>query len=179
MSKKIKKVSEETIHKNPWSEYKHDVFEYPDGRIGNYYYLETPGGVMVVPILPDGRVILVQQYRYLAGRHSVEFPSGGIKQEMTLTQAATLELKEETGYDADELILVGEFEPSRGLLRDRIHVFMANVSEGGVPTHDDTEDIEIIARYPDQVEAMIRHNDIWDGETMAAWSLVRHQFITN
>lgn len=178
MSHKIKKISEEIIHKNPWHEYKHDTFEFPDGKPGNYYYLETPGGVMIVPVLPDGRIVLTRQSRYLADRHSIEFPGGGIKNGMTLTQAANLELKEETGYEAEELILVGEFEPSKGLIKDRMHIFIAQVGEQGNAKPDATEDIEIIARYPDEVEVMIRHNDIWDGETMAAWSLVRHQFIT-
>ncbi|OGH64947.1 MAG: hypothetical protein A2821_00525 [Candidatus Magasanikbacteria bacterium RIFCSPHIGHO2_01_FULL_41_23] len=178
MSRKIKKISEETIHKNPWCEYKHDEFKFSNGKAGDYYYLESRGGVMIVPVLPDGRIVLVRQYRYLTDRHSIEFPGGGIKNGMTLTQAANLELKEETGYDAEELILVGEFEPSKGLIKDRMHIFMAQVGEAGVSKPDETESMEIIARYPDEVEAMIRRNDIWDGETMAAWSLVRHQFIT-
>jgi ADP-ribose pyrophosphatase len=177
MQQKIKKIAETVIDTNAWHEYKHDVFEYPDGTEGNYFYIQTHGGVMVVPVLPDGRLVLVNQYRYLAGRHSSEFPGGGIKNGATIIQAATLELKEETGYDADEIIHVGEFEPSKGLIKDRMHIFIAYVGEAGTKKPDTTEDIEIMARYPDEVEDMVRRNDIWDGETLAAWSLVRHQFI--
>lgn len=177
MIKKFKKNSEEILHQNPWYAYKHDVFEFPDGTTGNYYYLESPGAAMVVPILPDGRMVLVRQYRYLLDKFSVEFPAGGIKIGHNARQTAAIELKEETGYDAEELISVAEFEPNNGFMKDRMHVFLARLSENtpGMASPEATEDIELIIRHPDEIEAMIQAGDIWDGETLAAWTLVKHR----
>lgn len=175
MIKKPKKISEEIIHKNPWYVYKHDTYELSNGEIGNYYYSETPGSAMVVPVLPDGRIVLVRQYRYLNGKTSVEFPGGGIRAGESARQTAGIELKEETGYDVDELVAVGEFEPDNGFVKDRAHIFLAQVSQEKEPAPEPSEQIEVLARYPDEVEAMIQSNDIWDGQTLAAWSLVKHR----
>ncbi|MBP7992279.1 MAG: NUDIX hydrolase [Candidatus Magasanikbacteria bacterium] len=177
MIKKFKKISEEVLHQNPWYAYKHDVFEGNDGIQGEYFYAETPGGVMVVPVLPSGRIVLVRQYRYLMGKAGMEFPGGGIKVGQTARQAAGIELKEETGYDAEELISVAEFEPSKGVIKDTMNIFLAKISqeEPEQAKPELTEAIEVLARFPDEIEAMIQAGDIWDGETLAAWALVKHR----
>lgn len=179
MIKKFIKISEEVLHKNPWYEYKHDTFEFPGGTQGDYYYLESPGAAMVVPLLPSGRIVLVRQFRYLQQKTGIEFPGGGIKSSQSPRQTAGVELKEETGYDADELISVGEFEPDNGFVKDRMHVFVAKVSQEdpGATNRDPSEEIEVLARFPDEIDDMIQSGDIWDGETLAVWAMVRHRFI--
>ena len=177
MIKKYKKISEEILHQNPWYAYKHDVFEFSDGKHGDYFYLESTGASMTVPVLPDGRIVLIRQYRYLADKFSLEFPAGGIKSGYTARQTAAIELKEETGYDAEEYISVAEFEPNNGFMKDKMHVFLAKLSaeEPGEAKPEVTEEIEVSIRYPDEIDAMIKTGDIWDGQTLAAWALVRHR----
>ena len=177
MIKKFKKISEEVLHQNPWYAYKHDVFEFPNGKQGDYFYLESPGASMTVPVLPDGRIVLIRQYRYLVDKFSLEFPAGGIKSGQTARQTAAIELKEETGYDAEELISVAEFEPNNGFMKDKMHVFLAKLStqEPGEAKPEATEEIEVSIRYPDEIDTMIQAGDIWDGETLAAWALVKHR----
>ncbi len=177
MIKKYKKISEEVLHQNKWYAYKHDLYELPEGGQGEYFYSETNGGVLVVPVLPSGRIVLVRQYRYLMDRAGIEFPGGGIEAGQTARQAAAIELKQETGYDVTDLISIGEFEPSKGLIKDQMHIFLAKLSaeEPGISHQDQTETIELFARYPDEIEAMIQSGDIWDGETLAAWALVKHR----
>lgn len=179
MIKKFIKISEEVLHKNSWYEYKHDTFEFPGGTQGDYYYLESPGAAMVVPLLPSGRIVLVRQFRYLQQKTGIEFPGGGIKSPQSPRQTAGVELKEETGYDADELISVGEFEPDNGFVKDRMHVFVAKVSQEdpGATNREPSEEIEVLARFPDEIDNMIQSGDIWDGETLAVWAMVRHRFI--
>lgn len=177
MVSRLKKISEETLHENPWWKYKHDVYEKPDGTKGDYFYAETPGMVLLVPVLEDGRIILVQQYRYLVGRTGIEFPGGGIKPGTELSRAAADELREETGCTASDLILAGTFEQAVGFGKDRAHVFVAHVDTIGHTDPDSSEAFELVYRHPDEVEDMIRRNDIWDAGTMAAWSLVRHHFV--
>ena len=106
MTKQYKKISEETLHTNPWWTYKHDIYQTPTGKQGDYYYGVTPGNAMIIPILEDGRIILVLQERYLMGRQSTEFPCGGKKEGQSFQDTAKQELFEETGLTATSLRLV-------------------------------------------------------------------------
>lgn len=174
----LKKLSEETIHQNPWWAYKHDVFANGQGRQGDYYYGETKAGMaMVVPVLPDGRLVLVLQYRYLDDKQSIEFPAGGIGDDGSALEAAKRELLEETGCLAEDYVKLGEFQASNGLLKDKSHVFLAQVIEQKPARPDEGEEIEVIYRRPDEVDEMVKKNEIWDGQTLAAWALVHHHFL--
>jgi len=178
MSKHAKKISEEIIHQNPWWQYKHDVFENSHGLKGEYYYGETKAGMaIVVPVLSDDCIVLVLQYRYLDDKQSIEFPAGGIGEDNSPLEAAKRELFEETGCIADDYVKLGEFQASNGILRDKSHVFLAQVVEQKEAQPDETEELEVIYRRPDEIDEMIRKNEIWDGQTMAAWALVHHLFL--
>lgn len=176
MPRHLRKISEEVLHENPWWRYKHDIYEKPNGIEGDYFYGQTNGVVMMVPILPDGRIVLTLQHRYLCDKQSIEFPAGGIGIDKSPSQAAVRELLEETGCIPKEMIKVGEFEPSNGLIRDTCHVFIVYVASQVSQELDETEEIELMYRFPDEVDEMIRKNEIWDGETMATWALVQHYF---
>ncbi len=177
MPKHLKKLSEESLHKNPWWEYKHDTYELPNGETGDYYYAQFSGMCITVPVLEDGRIVLCLQHRYLAGKQSIEFPGGGIIADMDLTENARRELYEETGCIADHMLKVGVFEPANGYAKDTTHVFIAQVAEmRALPEADAAEEFEVLIRRPDEIDRMVRNNEIWDGETLAVWAMVRHHF---
>ncbi|MDO8509749.1 MAG: NUDIX hydrolase [bacterium] len=177
MTKHFKKMSEEIIHQNPWWEYKHDVFEYPDGEQSDYYYGQNHGSVMVIPMLDDGRLVLVSQYRYLRGKINIEFPRGGIGEGEPPQTGAERELIEETGYKSSNYIKVGSFDSLPGIFKDTTHVFFADeLNQTSVPTPDKSEALsgmQILYRRPDEFEDMIRRGEIWDGQTLAAWAMAR------
>lgn len=177
MPSPLKKVSEEILHENPWWKYKHDVFEFADGRTGEYYYGKAAGVSLVVPVLPDGRLLMVKQYRYLSDKYSIEFPGGGIVKDEAPSEVAKRELFEETGYTAREFVNISNFEPHNGLFIDTTHVFIAKdvtqIKIDGL-VGDETEFIEIILRRPDEIEQLIKNNEIWDGQTLATWALARY-----
>ncbi|PLX27185.1 hypothetical protein C0581_03600 [Candidatus Parcubacteria bacterium] len=177
MPKHLKKLSEEILHENPWWKYKHDTYEKPNGEEGDYFYGDTNGVVMIVPVLGDGRLVLTLQHRYLVDKQSIEFPAGGIKDGMTPAEAAKLELLEETGCVPREMIKMGTFEPANGFVKDTCHVYLAHIESQGEQQLDDSEEIEVMYRRPEEIDDMIRKNEIWDGESMATWALVHHYFI--
>lgn len=178
MTKHQKKISEEVMDKNPWWEYKHDTFEKPrNGGVGDYYYAETKGAVMIVPVLEDGRVVMVIQRRYLSDRQSIEFPCGGMRPDLSVLDNAKQELFEETGCTSENFISIGTFEPDIGFVKDLVHVYIAHVHSQSEQHLDDTEDIEIIYRHPYEIEEMMNRGDIWDGETLATWCLVRSSLL--
>lgn len=168
----IKKISTEIIHKNEWWEYKRDKLIRPNGDEGEYCYIETPGNAMVIPVLDDGRLVLVRQYRYLSDKFSVEFPGGGVHTEESPAEAAKRELLEESGYNTENLIKIGSFEPSNGVIKDMSHIFIATeLDKVREPESDEFEQTEIMLRRIDEFEDMIRRGEIWDGQVLAAWAL--------
>src|SRR3989344_4392554 len=170
----IKKISTAILHKNPWWEYKCDKIIRPDGTEGEYCYTETPGNVIIIPVLDDGRLVLVRQYRYLGEKNSIEFPGGGISKDESPTDAAKRELLEESGYSTESLIKIGMFEPSVGVIKDMSHIFIANeLTLMQDPKSDEFEKTEVILRRVDEFENMIKQGEIWDGQVLAAWALAR------
>lgn len=178
MNKHIKKLSEEIVFENDWWKCKHETYEKPrNGGIGHYYYAESNGAVMIVPVLKDGRIVMIIQRRYLMDRQSIEFPCGGIKPSMSILDNAKRELFEETGCVANDFINIGSFEPSNGFIKDLVHVYIANVDGQKEQQLDNTEEIEIIYRHPYEIEEMAERGDIWDGQTLAAWCVARRSLL--
>ncbi len=176
MLSRWKKLSSRIIDKNPWWSYTLDSFKIPDGIEGKYYYVHTEGSSMVVPVLDDGRIVLVNQYRYLCDRESVEFPCGGVKPEHRYDEMARIELEEEAGYLARSLDLVGEFNPFNGVTDEICKVFIARGLTKVQAKPESTEEFEMIMATPGEIDSMISKNVIWDGMTLAAWMLARKVF---
>jgi len=110
-------------------------------------------------------------------KESIEFPGGGIEPGIDLVENARRELYEETGCIADDMLKVGMFEPANGYAKDLAHVFIARVAEmRSLPESDASEEFEVLIRRPDEIDRMVRNNEIWDGTTLAAWAMVRHHF---
>ena len=168
-----KRLSTEVLHENPFWRYRRDVFEREGGTTGQYFYVSTHGSVMIVPVLDDGRFVLVEQYRYLSDRFSLEFPAGGMHADEKPAVAAVRELAEETGYEGS-LELLGSHNPCNGLVYEICHVFRATglVAMPEPPKGDDTESFTIHRLTADEVKRKIRDGTIWDGMTLAAWALV-------
>lgn len=173
--RKVKKINEEVIDQNPWWIYKHDKFQKEDGSQGDYYYAETKNNTMIVPVLNDGRLVLVRQYRYLQDRESIEFPCGQLLPEEAPSEGGKRELLEETGYEAKDLIKIGNFESCKGLVKDESHIYLGmDLKQVALPQEEETGDIEVIYRRIDEMEQMISSGEIWDGQTLATWALARN-----
>jgi len=127
--------------------------------------------------MDDGKIILVNQYRYLRDRESIEFPCGGVQLGHTYDEMARLELEEETGFVAQSWKTAGEFNPFNGVTDEMCKVFIARNLSYVKAKPEATEEFEVLQVAPSELEAMIADEKIWDGMTLAAWLLVRKQFI--
>jgi ADP-ribose pyrophosphatase len=175
MLKRWKNLSTEILNKNPWTQFRHDRFEMPNGTQGDYYYLHSGGAAAIIPITADGKLVLNKQYRYLFNRDSIEFPSGGIKEGQTPEEAAHAELAEETGYKCGKLVKIGEVGAANGVYDEMTHIFIATELEETEMLSDETEEFEILKLTFDQVEELIQTNEIWDGFMLFSWALARHK----
>ena len=128
------------------------------------------GSVVVLPRLADGRVILVRQFRYAAGRHLWELVAGGIEPGETPRQAARRELIEETGYRARTLRPLFDFYPSPGILNEKMYLVEAKGLTRGEPRPESDELLELARFTPAQLRKMLRAKQIKDAKTLAGLS---------
>ncbi len=165
-------ISREIVHKNPWYQVRHDTLQYPD-HVGHYYVTETPKTVLIIAKQGDA-VLLVTQYRYTMEKDSLEFPSGTIKPGETVENAARRELREETGFEATHLKMLGSFYSLNGFANNHVHVFYTNALRNKGKTHlDDSEqDLRIRWTKITDLPTLMLDQTIQDGESMAAWMLV-------
>lgn len=158
-----KKLTSKIIHKNPWTEYKHDTFEFPNGEAGNYYYMEKTPSVGIVAVDEDGKIILVQGYRYLFDEQVTELPAGGCEHGQTPEQAAYKELQEETGYTAGSMLHLGSFRASNGLIKAQEEIFLAtDLTSGKQELEIGEKDFRVIKLTLEEVNELIDDNKIKD-----------------
>ena len=169
-----KQLSRKTILENPWWKYWKDEFELPSGKRGEYHFVHTNGASMIVPVTNEGKLLLVNQYRYLNERESLEFPCGGVKAGSTYDETAAVELAEETNLVARNWMIAGEFNPFNGVTDEITRVFIARELFPTASKRDETEEFEKVALTPDEIEARIVSGVIWDGMTIAAWGIARN-----
>lgn len=178
MLKKWKTLSSKTVSQNDHWSYKLDKFEIDGVGKGDYHYVHTGGSTMVIPITETKKVLLVNQYRYLNQRESLEFPCGSIQTEISAEENAIKELREETGFSGKQIEFIGKFSPYSGVSNEMCSVFMATKLFSSPLDSDDTEDFELLEYSPSQIDEYIRNGKIWDGMSIAAWFMAKEQ-VTN
>ena len=124
------------------------------------------GSVVVIPRLPDGRVILVRQYRHAVRESLWELVAGGMEKGETPRQSARRELLEETGYRARTAKPVLEFYPSPGILSERMHLVEAAGLTKSQAQPDEDERIEVGFFKPADLVKLIRQNKLRDAKTL-------------
>jgi len=179
---KITKIKTKIIHKNPWWQYKHDTCVVPNGTSFDYYYGESNGNAMMIPITKDKKIIMIDQYRYLKNKNSLEFPCGWVNNGETPRRTAARELAEETCYCSKKVKHIKTFEAANGCFRNACHLFLATDSQKKENCQPETHGIIKVHKYTfDQLEKKISNGKIWNGQSLAAWSIVRNKVknITN
>lgn len=139
----------------------------PSGVRTSREMITHPGSVVVLPVLADGRVILIRQYRHAAREFLWELVAGRIDKGESPRQAATRELIEETGYRAKRFRVYLDFFPSPGFLEERMFILLASGLKEGQVSPEDDEKIEVRAYGRKQLEQMIHKKIIRDGKTIA------------
>jgi ADP-ribose pyrophosphatase len=169
--KKWDRISTSVFKQNDYWSYMIDEYIIDNSIKGNYHYVHTNGSSMIIPIFEDGTLLLIEQYRYLNNRISIEFPCGGVPPQTSYEENAIKELREETGYNSNNLLYLGEFSPYTGASDEICKVYSAKQLFIDPLSPDVTEDLCIKKLNIDEVQKMIEENIIWDGLTLAAWAL--------
>jgi ADP-ribose pyrophosphatase len=143
-----------------------DQVRLPDGSLASREYVRHPGAVVVVAQLPDGRYVLVRQWRHPLGRVFTEFPAGKLDAGEPLLACAQRELREETGYQAREWAYAGCHAPTIAYSDERIHIWFARGLTLGPRQLDAGEFLEVFTATPAELLQACRDGRITDGKTL-------------
>ncbi len=120
-----KALKSKTVWRGRFFAFRSDEVELPDGKVTVRDIVEHPGAVAIIPILSDGRILLVRQYRYAVGKELLEIPAGTMEAGESPQECAKRELSEETGYEAERIMELTRFYTAPGYSSELIHIFVA------------------------------------------------------
>lgn len=146
-----------------------DTVELPNGKIATREMCLHVGGVCVLPLLSDGRVIMERQFRYPHGRIFLEIPAGKLnfKGEEPLS-AAKRELREETGAVAKKYTFLGELDTTPALINEKIYMYLAEDIEFFERDLDDDEFLDVEYIPLTELYSAVMRGEIKDAKTQLA-----------
>jgi len=157
----------EMIYKGPVFGLRRDEVLEPSGVRGIREVITHPGSVVVLPVLPDGRILLIRQYRHATRQYMWELVAGRIDEGENVRQAAARELIEETGYRAKRFRVFLDMFPTPGFLEERMHILLAEGLTEGKAEPEEDERITAKAFERAALERMIQKNVLRDAKSIA------------
>jgi len=139
----------------------------PSGLEATRDIIAHPGSVVVLPVLPGGRIVLIRQYRHSVEQYLWELVAGRRDGEESFEEGARRELREETGYTAGRMRLLLDLFPSPGFLRENMAIFLATGLKKGAANPEPDEKITQTIVTLREALAWIRRGKIRDGKTVA------------
>ncbi len=170
----IKTLSTREVYSNAWMRVREDRIERANGVSGLYGIVEKHPCAVIIP-LHEGRLTLVEQYRYTVGEVCLEFPQGGWEDpDADPRELAAGELREETGLRAARLDYLGPMWVAYGFCNQQQHAFLATeLTQGAHDRDPEEEDMRVHTFTVEEFEQMLREHRIKDCCTLAAWGLYK------
>lgn len=153
-----------------------DTVRLPNGREATREWVKHPGAAAVIPLLDDGRIVLVRQYRYPIRQVTLEIPAGKLDGagEDPLS-CAQRELAEETGYQAKYFEKLLALATTVGFSDEWIHIFLATGLALGNPSPDEDEFIHVVTMPLAAAVEKIERQEIVDSKTITAILLLERR----
>ena len=166
-AKKPTVLNSTTIYEGPVFGIRRDEVIEPSGVRAIREVITHPGSVVVLPVLPDGRILLIQQYRHATRQYLWELVAGRMDAGETPKAAAARELIEETGYRAKRLRVFLDVFPTPGFLEERMFLLLAEGLSAGEAEPEEDEKIISHAYKRKELEEMIRSGKLRDAKSIA------------
>ncbi len=168
----ITTLSSREVYRNHWMSLREDEILRSNGEMGIYGVVEKEDAAIILPI-DQGRVWLVEQFRYTIQERTVELPQGGWEMKIeSPEELARGELKEEMGLQAAQMTHLGTLWVSYGFVKQKQHVFLATGLKQTEKDPDPEEHDLVIRSVPvEEFEQMMLNGQVRDNCTLAAWGL--------
>jgi ADP-ribose pyrophosphatase len=140
----------------------------PDGRQSSFEIIRHPGGAAVLPVLPDGRVLLIRQFRPAIGEMIYEIPAGRLEPGESAQECAGRELMEEVGYSAAQIVPLGGFWSTVGFCDEYIHLFLGRDLTFTEQNLEPDEIIELCPMTFAEALEKVKDGEILDSKTQLA-----------
>ena len=139
----------------------------PNGLRATREVITHPGSVVVLPVLSDGRIVMIRQYRHATRQYLWELVAGRIDDGETVKKAAARELLEETGYQAKRYSLFLDVFPTPGFLEERMYLVLAEGLTEGEAQPEEDEQIEVRIFGAKELKQMMQRGRLRDAKTIA------------
>jgi len=150
-----------------------DWMRAPDGRETTFDIIEHHGSVVIVPVDADGNLLFVRQYRHATGQELLELPAGTLEPGEDPRVCAAREIREETGYAADTLELLGKFFLAPGYSTELMSVFLASGLTSSPLAADEDEFISVEKLSVDEALLRAARGEFPDAKSLAALFLAQ------
>ncbi len=171
-------VSSEPVFQGRLLDVRRDTVRLPNGVTTTREYVVHPGAAAIVPILPDGQVLLERQYRYPMHRAFIELPAGKIDPGESPLATAERELLEETGYRATHWKELTTIHNAIGYSNERIVIFLAEGLSLGEQKLDEHEFVELFSVPLPELLAWITAGHVTDVKTIVG-AFLAQQYLAN
>lgn len=161
-----KTVSSEKVFEGRIIDVRVETVEFPDGKTAYRELVDHPGGVGVIALTDDGKILMVRQYRKPIEKDIWEIPAGKLDKGENPKDCGIRELEEETGYTAKTVISLGYMYPSPGFANEVTHMFFAKELVKGTTNPDEDEFLDVKEFTVEEVKNMILNNEINDAKTV-------------
>ena len=156
---KEKTIKSETVYEGTFLTLKKDKIILPNGNTSNREWIKHPGAVCCVPILPNGKIVLIKQYRYAIKEEMIEIPAGKLDHNEIPEKCALRELEEEIGYKANKLTLLANIHPAVGFTDEKMWLYLA---EDLVKTKQSLDTDEFLKPIPTKLDDAVKM--VWNGQ---------------
>lgn len=166
-SSKVRVISSEVAFQGRVFGVRRDRVVEPHGGEVVREYVTHSGSVVVLPVFPDGRILLIRQYRYAAKQFLWELVAGRKDEGEDFVTGARRELEEETGYSARKMTQILDIFPSPGFVSENMVIFLAeDLTKGRARPEEDEKITPRIVSLPD-AHKWIRTGKIRDAKSVA------------
>ena len=167
-----KTQNSKSIFKGSFFDVRKDEVVSPNGNSNIIEWIKHPGAVCCIPVLRNGDICLIRQFRYAVKKYMIELPSGKLEIGEKPIDGAKRELKEEIGFEAKKIKFLTMFYPAVGFVNEEMHLFLAEDLKKTNTNLDEDEFIELAPKPLNQAVKMIYSSEITDAKTIIglAWA---------